>query len=597
MVQAAAALQSQSPVQGKQVSGSRSSMWPVLVLGILTAIFAWIWYRESGEGKGPEVPVQNEEAVEATTVTPERVESKHSPLAALRESKLNAAGPETYNPPSSEQEVPCREMQGNGVVKTEVYQAEKEQQPKDKAGPSDVERPEDVQSDAAPVPLNVHVLANVVDPLTEVPTKGELRGDVQEQKNHVPMKEKLRGNLKAHSTAVPKTEDSQADIEEHSTALPKTEDSQADIEEHSTALPKTEDSQADIEEHSTALPKTEGSQADMEELTTDVPKTEGSQADMEELPTDVPKTQDPKANGHEHPQGNVDRAVVQANGEVILPTLITEKPGALKLLDDSSHASMTEHEDRPGKECLPPVNVNQNGVTENGEANGANQAAEDATGCPLKNVFINASSDDGNIVPNPFMQEESAGSLDNANVFAIHLNESTRGEISDVQKLGTGLENSAVDKCNSMPLLSNQEKEMSGLKVSNPNEKTSLDNLSESNIHEIDHQKTKKVATIQPMPQNVNFVFKVHYITNSDSQFIAVTGDHENFGKWGSYVPLTSRNGDFWSRSITLPADTNVAWKLVMVENGKIKRWEECNNRFLKIAHEDIETQLCWGYP
>ncbi|XP_075705942.1 starch-binding domain-containing protein 1 isoform X2 [Rhinoderma darwinii] len=520
MVQAAAALQSQSPVQGKQVSGSRSSMWPVLVLGILTAIFAWIWYRESGEGKGPEVPVQNEEAVEATTVTPERVESKHSPLAALRESKLNAAGPETYNPPSSEQEVPCREMQGNGVVKTEVYQAEKEQQPKDKAGPSDVERPEDVQSDAAPVPLNVHVLANVVDPLTEVPTKGELRGDVQEQKNHVPMKEKLRGNLKAHSTAVPKTEDSQADIEEHSTALPKTEDSQADIEEHSTALPKTEDSQADIEEHSTALPKTEGSQADMEELTTDVPKTEGSQADMEELPTDVPKTQDPKANGHEHPQG-----------------------------------------------------------------------------CPLKNVFINASSDDGNIVPNPFMQEESAGSLDNANVFAIHLNESTRGEISDVQKLGTGLENSAVDKCNSMPLLSNQEKEMSGLKVSNPNEKTSLDNLSESNIHEIDHQKTKKVATIQPMPQNVNFVFKVHYITNSDSQFIAVTGDHENFGKWGSYVPLTSRNGDFWSRSITLPADTNVAWKLVMVENGKIKRWEECNNRFLKIAHEDIETQLCWGYP
>ncbi|KAJ1204960.1 hypothetical protein NDU88_000395 [Pleurodeles waltl] len=108
--------------------------------------------------------------------------------------------------------------------------------------------------------------------------------------------------------------------------------------------------------------------------------------------------------------------------------------------------------------------------------------------------------------------------------------------------------------------------------------------------------KMRKIAAVTPMLQNVSVKFRVHYITHSDSQLIAVTGNHESLGEWDVFVPLKPDKDGFWSDSVLLPVDSSVEWKFVMVENGKIKRWEECNNRSLKTGHDDAEAHQWWGY-
>nr|XP_009685593.1 PREDICTED: starch-binding domain-containing protein 1 [Struthio camelus australis] len=108
--------------------------------------------------------------------------------------------------------------------------------------------------------------------------------------------------------------------------------------------------------------------------------------------------------------------------------------------------------------------------------------------------------------------------------------------------------------------------------------------------------KAKRVAAVPPMLQNIHVTFRVHYITHSDAQLIGVTGDHECLGQWHSYVPLKYDKDGFWSESIILPVDTKVEWKFILVENGKVRRWEECGNRTLVTAHEDQMAHQWWGY-
>ncbi|XP_062431019.1 starch-binding domain-containing protein 1 [Rhea pennata] len=108
--------------------------------------------------------------------------------------------------------------------------------------------------------------------------------------------------------------------------------------------------------------------------------------------------------------------------------------------------------------------------------------------------------------------------------------------------------------------------------------------------------KAKRVAAVPPMFQNIHVTFRVHYITHSDAQLIGVTGDHECLGQWHSYVPLKCDKDGFWSESIILPVDTKVEWKFILVENGKVRRWEECSNRTLVTAHEDQMAHKWWGY-
>ncbi|XP_069779211.1 uncharacterized protein stbd1 [Narcine bancroftii] len=107
----------------------------------------------------------------------------------------------------------------------------------------------------------------------------------------------------------------------------------------------------------------------------------------------------------------------------------------------------------------------------------------------------------------------------------------------------------------------------------------------------------KKVAAVSPLPvNNVSVTFNVHYITCSNSQFLAVIGNHECLGQWDTCVPLKPNKDGFWSNSILLPVHSKFEWKYVVVEHGKICRWEECLNRCLETSHEDMEIYQCWGY-
>ncbi|XP_054028629.1 starch-binding domain-containing protein 1 [Dryobates pubescens] len=108
--------------------------------------------------------------------------------------------------------------------------------------------------------------------------------------------------------------------------------------------------------------------------------------------------------------------------------------------------------------------------------------------------------------------------------------------------------------------------------------------------------KAKRVAAVPPMFQNIHVTFRVHYFTHSDAQLLGVTGDHECLGQWHSYVPLKYDKDGFWSESISLPADTRMEWKFILVEDGKVRRWEECSNRTLVTEHEDQIVHQWWGY-
>ncbi|XP_066488579.1 starch-binding domain-containing protein 1 [Tiliqua scincoides] len=111
-----------------------------------------------------------------------------------------------------------------------------------------------------------------------------------------------------------------------------------------------------------------------------------------------------------------------------------------------------------------------------------------------------------------------------------------------------------------------------------------------------DLEQAKRVAAVPPMPQTVHVTFRVHYITHVEAQLIAITGDHECLGQWHHYVPLQCDKNGFWSDSVVLPVDTRLEWKFIVVENGKVRRWEECDNRILVTENEDCLAHKWWGY-
>ncbi|KAG2455567.1 uncharacterized protein stbd1 [Polypterus senegalus] len=112
---------------------------------------------------------------------------------------------------------------------------------------------------------------------------------------------------------------------------------------------------------------------------------------------------------------------------------------------------------------------------------------------------------------------------------------------------------------------------------------------------ETDHL-AKKVAAVSPMQQNVGVTFRVHYITHLPSQLVAVTGNSKELGNWESYVPLKQEKDGFWSDCVALLPEGQVEWKFIVVEDGKIRRWEECHNRSLETGHDDLYVHKWWGY-
>ncbi|KAM3938480.1 starch-binding domain-containing protein 1 [Leptodactylus fuscus] len=719
MVQEAAA-QQRSPIQGRQVSGSRCSMWPVLVLGILTAIIAWVWYRRSGEVSEPE-PQKEEETVDTAVVAETAQEN-------LESGDLAAHGAPSQCKPNTDWQEANRSQQGAsclGIQVTKTDQAKNEEKPrsqvKDTKVLSDIDHPGGGQSNApatviAPLILGADVPTSIgqgnlqrheknvlsqsehliyvskeEEPQTgtqeqpiDVPGEVEPQNGTQEQPIDVPGEVEPQTGTQEQPIDVPGEVEPQTGTQEQPIDVPGEVEPQTGTQEQPIDVPGEEEPQTGTQEQPIDVPGEVEPQNGTQERPIDAPREEEPQTGTQERPIDVPGEKQDQANileqqtsvpvkednlleghlndlvgngteeGHKkndelhscevdlhhsgipdsrerlinedklyeegYPQDNVDKAVTQTSGEAVCLTVMSEAPG---LLGDSCHATMATPENGPGKEFLHSVKDSQDGFCVSGEMSKAKESVEKATGCLLENVFdikdknsmdvltakgtlnqdlyleiVNISNNDGNAILERgdinrmykcIDSAKTTGLQEDASVLSSSLHEFSQVGLSDVQKLGSSPKGSSVNIL--------KEEETVGLGMSNTHEKTSLGCPSETNIHEADHQKTRKVATIQPMLQNVNFVFKVHYITQSDSQIIAITGDHEKLGKWETYVPLTSGNGGFWSRTVTLPSDTNLAWKFVMVENGKIKRWEECNNRFLKTAHEDLEAQLWWGYP
>ncbi|XP_047575534.1 starch-binding domain-containing protein 1 [Lutra lutra] len=107
----------------------------------------------------------------------------------------------------------------------------------------------------------------------------------------------------------------------------------------------------------------------------------------------------------------------------------------------------------------------------------------------------------------------------------------------------------------------------------------------------------QKAGAASSGSQRVRIHFQVHYVPSAGSQLVAITGDHESLGRWKSYIALQHSKDGFWFRSVPLPADTVVAWKFIVVDNGEITRWEECSNRSLDTGCEDKVVQKWWGIP
>ncbi|XP_076835868.1 uncharacterized protein stbd1 [Brachyhypopomus gauderio] len=116
-------------------------------------------------------------------------------------------------------------------------------------------------------------------------------------------------------------------------------------------------------------------------------------------------------------------------------------------------------------------------------------------------------------------------------------------------------------------------------------------------VDDEDDLQNKRVAAVSPMPQLVQVSFRVHYFTWVHHQLLAVTGNLRELGAWDSFVPLQESEGGFWAGTVALPAESHAEWKFILVEDGKIQRWEECGNRHLVVTGQEEEIHLNenWG--
>ncbi|XP_038124249.1 uncharacterized protein stbd1 [Cyprinodon tularosa] len=107
----------------------------------------------------------------------------------------------------------------------------------------------------------------------------------------------------------------------------------------------------------------------------------------------------------------------------------------------------------------------------------------------------------------------------------------------------------------------------------------------------------KRVLTVHPMPQNVNVTFQTHYVTCTPFQKVAVTGNNQELGNWKDFIPLEKAKDGLWATVVSLPAESHVEWKFIVVDRGEVCRWEECGNRLLDTGNrENLLVQKFWGF-
>lgn len=125
---------------------------------------------------------------------------------------------------------------------------------------------------------------------------------------------------------------------------------------------------------------------------------------------------------------------------------------------------------------------------------------------------------------------------------------------------------------------------------------TDVRQTSSLSLVEENTENNKKVVAVQPMPQNVNVAFRVHYFTQSPYQTVAVTGSQQELGNWKGFIPLERAKDGHWATVVSLPAESHVEWKFVVVEKGEVCRWEECGNRLLDTGcGDDLLVHKWWG--
>uniref|UniRef100_A0A3P9JV23 Starch-binding domain-containing protein 1 n=1 Tax=Oryzias latipes TaxID=8090 RepID=A0A3P9JV23_ORYLA len=110
-------------------------------------------------------------------------------------------------------------------------------------------------------------------------------------------------------------------------------------------------------------------------------------------------------------------------------------------------------------------------------------------------------------------------------------------------------------------------------------------------------EKSNKVVAVQPMSQFVDVTFHIHYVTQSLYQKVAITGNQQELGNWKGFVPLEKTKDGHWATVVSLPAESHVEWKFVVVDKGEVCRWEECGNRLLETGSgDDLLIQKWWGF-
>lgn len=125
---------------------------------------------------------------------------------------------------------------------------------------------------------------------------------------------------------------------------------------------------------------------------------------------------------------------------------------------------------------------------------------------------------------------------------------------------------------------------------------TEVKQTSTLSLTEENPETNKKVVAVQPMPQNVNVTFRVHYSTQSPYQTVAVTGNQQELGNWKGFIPLERAKDGNWATVVSLPTESHVEWKFVLLDKGEVCRWEECGNRLLDTGFgDDLLVHKWWG--